>query len=70
MGCDYCPTIKGIGPHKALNLLKKFGSIENILKEKPTLTMEGNPNIESIRKLFAEPLVSDFSDQKVSGALV
>jgi flap endonuclease-1 len=30
--CDYCPTIKGIGPEKAYRLLKEHGSIKNIIK--------------------------------------
>jgi len=35
LGCDYTDTIEGIGQKKAWNLIKKFGSIENIiLKEK------------------------------------
>ena len=34
MGCDYCPSIKGIGGKKGLELIRKFGSIEEILKQK------------------------------------
>lgn len=34
MGCDYCDSINGIGGKKGLDLIKKLGSIENILKEK------------------------------------
>ncbi|VDP13153.1 unnamed protein product [Soboliphyme baturini] len=32
LGCDYCPTIKGIGPKKAYELIKTYHSIEEILK--------------------------------------
>lgn len=32
LGCDYCDTIKGIGPKTALKLIKEYKSIENILK--------------------------------------
>eukprot|EP00956_Cyclotella_meneghiniana_P031535 scaffold83104_cov59-Cyclotella_meneghiniana.AAC.1 len=32
LGCDYCDTIKGIGPKTALKLIKEHGCIENILK--------------------------------------
>ena len=32
-GCDYCDSIKGIGPVKALQLIKKHGSIEEMLKD-------------------------------------
>ncbi|EFJ45423.1 nuclease, Rad2 family [Volvox carteri f. nagariensis] len=33
MGCDYCGTIRGIGAVRALQLIKKHGSIEAILEE-------------------------------------
>ena len=31
-GCDYCSTIKGIGPKTALALIREHKSIENVLK--------------------------------------
>ncbi|XP_031651168.1 flap endonuclease 1-like [Oncorhynchus kisutch] len=31
LGCDYCGTIKGIGPKRAIDLIK-HGSIEEILE--------------------------------------
>lgn len=34
LGCDYCDTIKGIGPKTALKLIREHGSIEKII---PTL---------------------------------
>ncbi|RWS07484.1 flap endonuclease 1-like protein [Dinothrombium tinctorium] len=38
MGCDYCNSIKGVGGKKGLELIKKYGSIEKILKEKFNVT--------------------------------
>jgi len=32
LGCDYCDSIRGIGPKTALKLVKEHGCIENILK--------------------------------------
>jgi flap endonuclease-1 len=32
LGCDYCPSIKGIGPKKAYELMVQHKSIENILE--------------------------------------
>ena len=32
LGCDYCDTIRGIGPKTALKLIKEHGNIETILK--------------------------------------
>jgi len=34
MGCDYCDSIRGIGPKKGLDLVKKHTTIENILQDK------------------------------------
>jgi len=33
MGCDYTASIRGIGPKKAFNYLKKYGSIEKLIPE-------------------------------------
>jgi flap endonuclease-1 len=35
LGCDYSDTIKGIGYKRAYNLIKKYGSIEEFLKNDP-----------------------------------
>uniref|UniRef100_A0A4W4G565 Flap endonuclease 1 n=1 Tax=Electrophorus electricus TaxID=8005 RepID=A0A4W4G565_ELEEL len=32
LGCDYCGTIKGIGPKRAIDLIRQHGSIEEILE--------------------------------------
>uniref|UniRef100_A0A8C2XSC6 Flap endonuclease 1 n=1 Tax=Cyclopterus lumpus TaxID=8103 RepID=A0A8C2XSC6_CYCLU len=32
LGCDYCGTIKGIGPKRAIDLIKQHGCIEEILE--------------------------------------
>jgi flap endonuclease-1 len=33
LGCDYCDTIRGVGPKTALKLLREHGSIEGILEK-------------------------------------
>ena len=38
MGCDYCDSIKGIGGKKGLELIKTYGSIEQILEKKFGIT--------------------------------
>ena len=58
-GCDYCDSIKGIGPVKALQLIKKHGSIEEMLKD---LDKEKYPVPEDwpfaeARELFKNPEV-------------
>lgn len=32
LGCDYCDTIRGVGPKTALKLIREHGNIETILK--------------------------------------
>lgn len=33
LGCDYCPTIPGIGMKKSLQIIKKYDSIDNFIKK-------------------------------------
>ena len=32
LGCDYCDSIKGIGPKRAIDLVKQHKTIEDIVK--------------------------------------
>lgn len=32
LGCDYCESIRGVGPKKAFELIKTYGDIETILE--------------------------------------
>lgn len=43
LGCDYCDSIRGVGPKTALKLIKQHGSIEVILKH-IDLTKYGVPD--------------------------
>ncbi len=59
IGVDFFPGVKGIGQHTALNLIRKHGSIENIMKEK---VMVGKTEIdidkeiiEKTKELFLNP---------------
>ncbi|KAH7703163.1 flap endonuclease 1-like protein [Aphelenchoides avenae] len=57
LGCDYCPKIHGIGPQKALKLLSKHKSIENVLKRLNAKKYSPPPNwkFAEARKVFLEP---------------
>eukprot|EP00241_Pyramimonas_parkeae_P019019 CAMPEP_0114292640 /NCGR_PEP_ID=MMETSP0059-20121206/9172_1 /TAXON_ID=36894 /ORGANISM="Pyramimonas parkeae, Strain CCMP726" /LENGTH=386 /DNA_ID=CAMNT_0001414307 /DNA_START=15 /DNA_END=1175 /DNA_ORIENTATION=- len=69
LGCDYCQTIKGVGPVSALKLIKQHGSLEKVLE-----SLDGKKfNIPEIfpyqeaRQLFREPQVlapQDVPDMK------
>jgi flap endonuclease-1 len=59
IGTDFNDGIKGIGPKKSLNLIKKNGNVENVLA---TIGSEKAPSfneIKEIRKIFLEPEVTD-----------
>ncbi len=57
VGTDYNEGIKGIGPKKALKLIKKHGSIEGVLSELNTEIK----NLKEIRTLFLHPdVASDY----------
>lgn len=60
MGCDYCDTIRGIGPKRAFELIKKHKSIEEIVKNIDTKKYElpENWNYERARELFKEPEIT------------
>ena len=59
IGTDFNEGIKGIGPKKSLNLIKKNGNVENVLA---TIGAEDTPTIDEIkeiRKIFLQPDVTD-----------
>lgn len=35
LGTDFSPRIKNVGPRRALNFIRSYGSIERVLKEEP-----------------------------------
>jgi flap endonuclease-1 len=67
LGCDYCESIRGIGPVTAFKLIKEHGTIEGVIK-----FIEDNPDskykvpeewpFEGARKLFLEPEVIPAKD--------
>ncbi|KAJ3282165.1 Elongation of fatty acids protein 2 [Borealophlyctis nickersoniae] len=64
LGCDYCDSIKGIGPHRAVTLMKEHGSLEKViaaLDPKKYPIPEDWPYVE-VRKLFKEPEVLNPDD--------
>jgi len=60
IGTDFNEGIKGIGPKKSLDLIKKNGNLENVLAilgtDNDTLTFE---EIKEIRQIFLHPEISD-----------
>ncbi|MCS7131390.1 MAG: flap endonuclease-1 [Hadesarchaea archaeon] len=56
IGTDYNEGIKGIGPKKALDLIKRYKSIENVLRAESDIEFEVDPF--EVRKIFLEPNVA------------
>lgn len=51
LGCDYCETIRNIGPKRAYNFIKKHGSIENVLRNE-ALEVGDNFDYQGAREIF------------------
>ena len=62
IGTDFYPGIKGIGQHTALDLIRKYGSLENIIDNKVTIrkkAIEINLDIvHQIKEIFLNPNVN------------
>lgn len=61
LGCDYCESIRGVGPVKAIELIRKHKSIETVLEnlDKKKFPVPENWLYKEARKLFLEPDVKD-----------
>lgn len=68
LGCDYCDSIKGIGPKKAVDLIQEHKTIEKVLEKidgKKYVIPEDWPYKEA-RELFRKPDVLAKEDVDVS----
>jgi len=59
IGTDFNKGIKGIGPKKSLDLIKKTGELEKALKAIDSADLPDSEEIKEIRKIFLEPNVTD-----------
>lgn len=60
MGCDYCDSIKGVGPVTAIKLIKEHKSLEEIVKkvDGKKYKVPDNWMFEGARELFLKPVVT------------
>lgn len=67
LGCDYCESIKGIGPKKALDLIREHKNIETILANLDTEKYKVPENWEfaEARELFKRPNVISAADEEL-----
>ncbi|OXU29107.1 hypothetical protein TSAR_004274 [Trichomalopsis sarcophagae] len=61
LGCDYTTSIKGVGPKRAIELIKNHKSLEKILENLDTkkFPVPEDWNYKDARQLFIEPEVKD-----------
>ncbi|NXK87671.1 FEN1 endonuclease, partial [Formicarius rufipectus] len=61
LGCDYCASIRGIGPKRAVELIREHKSIERIVQQLDTkkYPLPENWLHREAQKLFLEPEVID-----------
>jgi flap endonuclease-1 len=59
IGTDFNDGIKGIGPKKSLNLIKKNGNVENAIATVGGEKLPSFDEIKEIRKIFLKPSVTD-----------
>lgn len=67
LGCDYTESIRGIGPKRAIELIKKHRNIENILKniDSSKYPSPEGWNFDGARHLFEEPEVMNAKEIEV-----
>ena len=67
-GCDYCGTIRGIGPTTAFKLLKQHGSLEAAVStiEPSKLPTGDSWQVDQARGLFTTPHVVEATSAKFS----
>jgi len=61
MGCDYCDSIRGVGPKRAMELITQYKSLETIIEkiDHKKYTVPENWNYKQARELFINPDVTD-----------
>lgn len=68
LGCDYCETIKGVGPVTAYKLIKEHGSIDNIVEwinknpDKTKYKVPENWPYKEAKELFMNPEIINADD--------
>merc|ERR1719213_374775 len=53
-GCDYCDTIKGVGPSTAIRMIMEHGSLEKVLEHIEQENIPSNFRYQAARQFFQE----------------
>lgn len=61
LGCDYCDSIRGVGPKRAMELIKQYNSLEKIIENIDTkkFTIPEDWNYQKARELFISPEIAN-----------
>lgn len=64
LGCDYCGSIRGVGPKRAIDLIRQHRTLDEVLKNIDTEKYQppSDWDYERARSLFMEPEVADPKD--------
>ncbi|CAG8676585.1 651_t:CDS:10 [Racocetra persica] len=67
LGCDYCESIKGIGPHRAVELIRKHKTLEGVISNLDTkkYPIPENWQYDEARELFRNPEVLDPNELEI-----
>lgn len=68
LGCDYTDTIIGIGPKKAYDMIKKYKSIDEMIKQDKNFknkkfVLPENFNYEAARNYFKDPPIKEIKQE-------
>lgn len=71
MGCDYTDSIRGIGPKRAIDLIRQHKTLEDILKNVDTKKYPPpeNWNYEGARELFVNPEIASPENIDVNASI-
>ncbi|XP_070575366.1 flap endonuclease 1-like [Ptychodera flava] len=67
LGCDYCDSIRGIGPKRAVDLIKQHKTIEEVVKnlDPKKYPLPENWMYKEARNLFQNPEVNPGKDMEI-----
>jgi len=63
VGTDFNEGIRGIGPKKALSLIRKYGSLEHLPDQ---IRKQGPPGFDDVRQVFLHPKIREFYELNAS----
>lgn len=63
LGCDYCPSVSGVGTIGAYKLIQQYGNLDKIIKHE---SIELAYDYKKARKYFSDPPIIDSTNIKIN----